>query len=68
MTERDPDGERRSANDHLEAAADMVRPATVDPHIAADLVHDAEAHRCIPNGSLCDVCEVRLEQGEGRRV
>jgi hypothetical protein len=54
-----PDEERPSASDDLRAAADLVR---LDPHTAADLILDAEAHSCIPNDLFCYVCEVQAEQ------
>jgi hypothetical protein len=63
-----PDEERPSASDDLGAAADLVRPTTLDPHTAADLILDAEAHSCVPNDSFCYVCEVQLDQRAGRRV
>jgi hypothetical protein len=68
VTQHHPDRERRSASDALEAAADLVRPATLDPHTAPDIVLDAAAHNCVPNDSFSYVCEVQLEQREGRRV
>ena len=68
MIQPHPDREDRSASDELKAAADLLRPATLDPHTAADLILDAEAHSCVLNDSLCYVCEVQGEQREGRRV
>ncbi len=68
MNERRPDEEDRSTSDELDAAADLVRPATLDPHTAADLILDTEAHSCVPNDSSCYICEVQAEQQEGRRV
>lgn len=59
---------RSDALDELEAAADLVRPAILDPHTAADLVLDAGAHSCVPNDLFCYICEIQVEQREGRRV
>ena len=62
---RGPDEERPSASDDLAAAAELIR---LDPHTAADLILDAEAHTRVPNDLFCYVCAVQAEQREGRRV
>ncbi len=63
-----PDSEEHpSASDDLDAAADLVR-VTLDPHTAADLILDAEAHACVPNDLFCYVCAVQTEQREGWRI
>ena len=38
---------RPDASDGLEAAADLVRPAALSPHTAADLIFDADSHAAI---------------------
>ena len=64
-----PDSEEHpSASDDLDAAADLVRLVTLDPHTAADLILDAEAHACVPNDLFCYVCAVQTEQREGWRI
>ena len=56
MNELRADQEDRSAVEKLNAAADLLRSATLDPHTAADLILDTEAHACVLGKSFCYVC------------